>query len=638
METLPVELVVHILNGHDDRGVALLDPRWRFAVRGVCRAWNEIIGEGATAEQGRAIVRAWEACGGRCECEFEAHGPDHDAHERAVVRGRIVAARCVLGWGGQGTVDDGLDWLIRRAGAAPVPPQDRCACALVAARDQAEAARVLDAARATLMEPDPLVGRALSRPVRRDRGGLIWTHDEDMNEEDEATRSTHDGGMGLAHDLWAIAASHGHVDAVRALADRMPFGGHHYGTAVLYASMDARPDVVEYVLGVWYERGDREALRRAGEDGEVGVWQAAAGHGSAVVERLLDMCARDDAPEGAAARLCRPPDDAEWQCQSFSWSDTTDVLDMCQRRGVAIDHRALLEHAARNRGCPRVVRWLIDALTRAPRDGDGTGTISEEDRGARLAPLCGALDAFMSDRADAPATEWTTCCLVARDPSGRPTYLIDDDGVAPYDDNAGPDDHDVRGIATLRLLCEAAERVATPDALVARWRTWFATARSDSLTGLPDALVAVMWRWRRRVVPALSVGDAADLVEMLIGHACLRTVDTALAAIEQQGALRLFEPCDGWVRAVRAAARLYAARGDRRARDRADAVFGLIATAGALHETGEPLPGGVATVDAWHRAFCVRPVDGALFPRAPGGGRLRCDLVDWLVERRLIRE
>lgn len=297
---LPLELVVRILNGHgcdstksgEGKRRPLLDPRWRFAARAVCRLWRDIVEQPApedAAAMGKHPHRRWNeiheytptGCPkwptGRVVCmtvvaDWIAADParwtddnvDHPealylwcVREAQATRKHVVAALVASGqpWAMEQAFDHHwplLTYIQSRPPASPPPTADRNDPHI----DYIDRGEHNDGFRAD--------GPSCARMAGEYDG---WDRDDDGDVE------------GLVDVLLSVSLSRNHGDVHKALCDRFAYP----------ESQASLTDVIQPGHSLLLER-----LIRAGAEVNDFDWDAAATAESTVcLAVLLDLCAED---------------------------------------------------------------------------------------------------------------------------------------------------------------------------------------------------------------------------------------------------------------------------------------------------------------------------------------------------------
>nr|UMO79048.1 F-box incomplete domain [Pandoravirus belohorizontensis] len=503
---LPVEIIVHVLNGLDSSARPLFDPLWRFTARATCRLWRDVI-DTATTVQARAMVRAWRygrADGRRraqCLCAPCTHD-DGGGIKHLIATGRLVTATCAVVLGaGRGDHDDLFGphlWC-----ASAIPEQDAALCAAMAASTREAVDRVVRNRLAPLFACDA-DGRCPVRAIERaDIDGYDCVFRAVARDRDHQTER--DDGRRLIVDLLAVAARQGRVTllaSLAALSERVrTFAREAVAALAYYACMADRADTV-----VWVLRGvmDAEAhdhplspLCAPVLDDPIAyrvwacssVWKAVAGYDAA------DTMAAVLKVFGRCAETHRDLRDAKWAPHGKPWqrraarSGSARALQVCREHGLVLDLDTILTDAAAY-GHSAVVRWALAQKHTA----DPTNHID----------VC-----------------WTALGLAATETArGR-----DRDADLAIDS-----------------LCDAtrgayASHTEAAQAAVAWWRTADWDRRGNSTRDGASA-VRVALRWRDLLISHLEPGDVTGLFRLAMEGVDYKTLDIAVSLFSGRSAAK----------------------------------------------------------------------------------------------------
>lgn len=498
---LPVEIIVHVLNGLDLSGRPLFDPMWRFAARATCRLWHDILGTPASAEA-RAMVRAWRCgrVGGRkrraqCHCAPCTHDGGGGL-KHLIATGRLVTATCVVALGARHerrendvALFDPHLWC-----ASPIPDQDTALCAAMMSSTRESVNQVVHHRLAPLFACDA-DGRCPALAIERDDTGG-WDH-----------QTEYDDGRRLIIDLLAVAARQGRVTLLASLgafSERVRAMAREAVAALVYYACTAdRTDTI-----VWLLRGIMDAEGTLARDHPLSplgappladpvayrvracsnVWKAIGEYDAAdTMAAILDASDR-------YAEIHLDPRSAKWAPHGDRWQrhaarcGSVRVLQVCRHRGANLDLNAILTEAARY-GCGAVVRW---ALAQNP----------------------------IAESANRVGIYWEALSLAAAESASV---------------------HDQGADMALDLLCDAiratyATRAEATKAAIAWWRSAHWDRWGDNTRDCASA-IRVALRWRDLLVGNLEPGNATGLLRLAMARLDYKTLDDAVSLFAGHRAL-----------------------------------------------------------------------------------------------------
>ncbi|AGO82287.2 hypothetical protein pdul_cds_301 [Pandoravirus dulcis] len=379
MEALPTEILDMILNGLDARGVPFLHPAWRFAARLVHPRWAAVLAsvEAAKTTLNSPFHAAWEAPVDRgrrprpCLCPVRTHGrtrhPDFVWH---LAHGRFVSARCAIG----------RPWVFECCGGSgydAVPVQHRIIIAVLSMPAPAtDATRVAALIAPCTADDDHLAPgikaiRHHDLPASDATTGSYKQMTHDVAKETAIAPSRH-VATEFVWDLCGASIRCNRADVVRALASFCP-------------DLERRPTIHQILYDACYADNVEvveDTLMRTHAHAQVRprsvhkwhIWTHAAAGGTAVLERLLVLCDRQDhakpygddgarTKEGAhearlaeMARLTRPADDTDWQLSAVR-NGNVDALALGERYGVPVDAHQLVRSLDIRAG-HACLRWI----------------------------------------------------------------------------------------------------------------------------------------------------------------------------------------------------------------------------------------------------------------------------------------